>query len=200
MHPVSARAWRMPTEAEEDWMMAVSSVPASSPISGLRKETISSRNWGTSRRGETAPLIISIPYISRAKPRKMTPTSCFFSLLDSINRRMPPMAHRSARLAGLSIWTQGAELLTPARLRIQAVTVVPMLAPMMTPTDWESFISPELTSPTSMTVTAEEDCTTPVTKIPRIRPRRGLPVIRRRISSMRLPASLVRDWDIIFIP
>ena len=37
-----------------------------------------------------------------------------------------------------------------------AVTVVPMLAPMMTLMDCDSFIMPELTKPTTMTVVAEE--------------------------------------------
>ena len=41
--------------------------------------------------------------------------------------------------------------------RIQAVRVVPILEPMMTPTVCPSSITPEFTSPTSITVMAEED-------------------------------------------
>ena len=36
------------------------------------------------------------------------------------------------------------------------VMVVPMFAPMMTPTAWPSFMMPELTNPTTMTVVADE--------------------------------------------
>ncbi len=55
----------------------------------------------------------------------------------------------------------------PVRLRIQDVTVVPMLAPMMMPTAWFNFMMPEFTNPTTMTVVAEEDCMTAVTPTPR---------------------------------
>ena len=44
----------------------------------------------------------------------------------------------------------------PERLKIQAVMVVPRFAPMMTPVAWDSFIMPELTKPTTMTVVAAE--------------------------------------------
>ena len=44
----------------------------------------------------------------------------------------------------------------PERLRIQLVTVVPTLLPMITPTAWCSCIRPLLTKPTTMTVVAEE--------------------------------------------
>ena len=39
---------------------------------------------------------------------------------------------------------------------IHAVMVVPMLAPMMTAVAWKRVIIPALTSPTTMTVVAEE--------------------------------------------
>ena len=44
----------------------------------------------------------------------------------------------------------------PARLSIQAVTVVPMLAPMMTFMACFKVMSPEFTKPTTITVVAEE--------------------------------------------
>ena len=44
--------------------------------------------------------------------------------------------------------------------------MVPILAPIMTPTAWESFIMPEFTNPTTITVVAEEDCITAVTRAP----------------------------------
>ena len=47
--------------------------------------------------------------------------------------------------------------LKPRIETIQPVMVVPMFAPIMTPTDWASDIKPALTKPTTMTVVAEED-------------------------------------------
>ena len=55
----------------------------------------------------------------------------------------------------------------PARLKIQLVMVVPILAPMMIPIAWDNFIIPEFTKPTTITVVAEEDCITAVTPAPR---------------------------------
>ena len=54
----------------------------------------------------------------------------------------------------------------PARLRIQAVTVVPMLAPIIIWMACRRVISPELTKPTTITVVAEELCITAVTTRP----------------------------------
>ena len=48
-----------------------------------------------------------------------------------------------------------------------AVTVVPMLAPMMMPTVCSSFMMPALTKPTHMTVVAAELWISPVTTAPR---------------------------------
>lgn len=56
-----------------------------------------------------------------------------------------------------------SEEISPRR-RICAVTVVPMLAPMMMPTVCSSFMIPELTKPTHMTVVAAEEWIRPVTR------------------------------------
>jgi len=49
---------------------------------------------------------------------------------------------------------------------IQAVSVVPMLAPIMTEMACASVRSPALTNETVITVVAVEDCTEAVTSIP----------------------------------
>lgn len=54
----------------------------------------------------------------------------------------------------------------PLRLRIHAVTVVPMFAPIITPTACPSCISPEFTKPTTITVVAADDWMTAVTATP----------------------------------
>ena len=45
----------------------------------------------------------------------------------------------------------------PVRDKIQEVTQVPRLAPIITPTACPSVIRPEFTKPTTITVVAEED-------------------------------------------
>jgi len=52
------------------------------------------------------------------------------------------------------------------RLIIQAVSVVPMLAPMMTDIAWASVSRPALTNETVITVVADDDWTALVTNIP----------------------------------
>ena len=70
---------------------------------------------------------------------------------------MPAKAQIGARESGFKRESARLSPWMPVRLRIHAVTVVPMLAPMITPTDCESFMMPELTKPTTITVVAEED-------------------------------------------
>ena len=71
--PVVDSACRIPTEAELDWMMHVSTRPANMPNSGL--ENISSTFWkaGASRRPATAADMVSMPNISVAKPSRIKP-------------------------------------------------------------------------------------------------------------------------------
>ena len=52
------------------------------------------------------------------------------------------------------------------RHKIQPVTLVPMLAPMMIPIACATFIIPEFTKPTTITVVAEEDWMIAVTAVP----------------------------------
>lgn len=66
----------------------------------------------------------------------------------------------------------------PTRLKIHEVAVVPMFAPMITPTVSLSVNIPAFTSPTSITVTAELDWMTAVTPAPRHNPLKLLEVRR----------------------
>ena len=59
---------------------------------------------------------------------------------------------------------------------------------------------PELTRPTSITVTAEDDWTAMVMTAPRARLSRGLAVILRSISSSLPPAIFSRLDDMTFMP
>ena len=57
---------------------------------------------------------------------------------------------------------QVASRWNPKMVNSQAVTVVPILAPMMTPMDWTRDNIPALTNPTAMMVVALEDCSSDV--------------------------------------
>ena len=60
----------------------------------------------------------------------------------------------------VAVDSRSTQPLPPDRLfrhRIQPVTLVPRMAPMMTPMACRTFIMPELTKPTTITEVAEED-------------------------------------------
>ena len=82
----------------------------------------------------------------------------------------------------------------------QAVKVVPMLEPMMTPMVCPSSITPEFTRPTSMTVMAEEDWMAMVIPAPSSRLLMGVEVMRLRRRSNRPPAIFSRLLDMTYIP
>ena len=88
----------------------------------------------------------------------------------------------------------------PDRLKIQAVTVVPTLAPIIMPMAWLSCMTPELTKPTTMTVVAEELCMTAVTPRPRRNPLKGLEDSFSRRSLSLPPAFLSSPSPMADIP
>ena len=90
--------------------------------------------------------------------------------------------------------------LKPSHDTSHAVTVVPMLAPMMTPMAWASVSRPALTKLTTITVVAEEDCITEVMPRPVSTPLRGFDVMAERKLRMRSPAAFCRPELIRFIP
>lgn len=164
--PVMQSACKIPTEADEDWMIAVSTAPAITPRIGLVNINRMFVNSGTSASGLTAPLIISMPVISTAKPIMMLPASCFLSPLAKSSRQTPINARTGVNVAGLHNVSSRLSPCKPVSERIQLVTVVPMFAPMMTPAACESRMMPELTKPTTITVVADEDWIIAVTPAP----------------------------------
>jgi len=90
--------------------------------------------------------------------------------------------------------------LKPTRETIHAVTVVPMLAPNMTPAACTTVRSPALTNDTTITVVADDDWMIPVTTRPVIRALNVLPVIRLSVRLSPSPAARWIPSDRIFIP
>ena len=70
----------------------------------------------------------------------------------------------------------------------------------MIPTTWDSFMIPEFTKPTTITVVAEDDWITAVTPIPRRTALMGLEVSVSRILSSFPPATFASPSPIKFIP
>ena len=178
----------MPTDAELDWMIPVSSAPARTPRSGSVKRRKSRLNSGTSRSTETAADMASMPNMRVAKPSRIMPVSFFLSFLRKRYRTIPITARIGVKVEGLNICTSRLLPSMPERLKIHAVTVVPILAPMMTPMDWRSVIKPELTKPTTITVVAEELWITAVTPSPASKPFSRLWVIFSSKGRRLLPA------------
>ena len=101
--------------------------------------------------------MVFIPNISTAKPISIVPKSFFFAFFENIIRTIPINARTGENDVGLSKFVNRFPPSTPARLKIHDVTVVPILAPIITLIAWDSFIIPEFTKPTTMTVVADED-------------------------------------------
>ena len=86
------------------------------------------------------------------------------------------------------------------RLIIQAVSVVPMLAPMMTEMAWARVSRPALTNETVITVVAVDDWTADVTNIPVSIPVKRFLVIVPRMWRNCDPAIFCRASLITFMP
>ena len=198
--PVTDKACRIPTDAEEDWIIAVNRAPTITPKIGLRNMVRILVNSGTSARGFTAPLMDSIPNISTAKPKNISPISFFLLFFPVIYKIIPIRARTGEKEEGLKSFTIKLSPWIPVRLKTHEVTVVPTLAPIIIPMAWYSFIIPELTKPTTMTVVAEEDWITAVTPAPKRTALTGLEVRRSKIISNLPPDSFSKPAPITLIP
>ena len=78
--------------------------------------------------------------------------------------------------------------------------LVPMFAPIMIPIACETFIMPEFTNPTTITVVAEDDWIIAVTPAPKSIPLSGVFVRRYKTGSNLFPATRFRPSPISDIP
>ena len=185
--PPMASAWRMPTDAEEDWITAVNTAPTRIPRMGLENLVTIWMNVWESRSGTMASLIIPIPMNSTPIPAMMPPTCWIFLFFTKIRSMTPTNAISGAR-APMS------------RAISWPVMVVPTLAPMIIHTACFNVIRPELTNPTVMTVVADEDWIKAVIPAPTSTPKKRLAVRRSNICFIRLPATASRLLLIICMP
>ena len=137
-------------------MIAVRTAPAITPKIGFLNIRNNSWKAGTSLSPETAPVIVSIPNIRVANPRRTIPISFFLLLLVNIKSTIPMSARTGVKEEGFKSFRNILLPEIPLRLKIHAVTVVPILAPIITWIACLSVISFEFTKPTTITVVAEE--------------------------------------------
>ena len=70
---------------------------------------------------------------------------------------IPITARTGEKFDGFKNCIQKLSLSIPDKLKIHDVIVVPILAPMIIPIACDSFIIPEFTKPTTITVVADDD-------------------------------------------
>ena len=78
--PVLDSACKIPTDAEDDWMMTVTTTPTRTPRMGLVMLTNRSWNAALSRRGETPVSIRFMPVNRMPKPSMIWPMFFFLAL------------------------------------------------------------------------------------------------------------------------
>ncbi len=158
-------------------------------------------NFSLSASGDTELLIISMPVISTAKPIRMLPMSLRWLRSFAVIIIITPITARIGENEdGLSILTQTLLPSIAVRDSSHDVTVVPIFAPMMTPTAWVSFMIPELTKPTTMTVVAEDDWMIAVTPRPSRTAMKRFDVSFSKIFSSLPPESCLRPSPMTSIP
>ena len=131
--------------------------------------------------------IIFIPRNRIPRPAITIPRLFFFSSFENIIRQTPAIA------------ISGATSEIPMDIRIPVI-VVPILAPMITPTVFSKAIRPEFTKPTSITVVADDDWIIAVIRAPTRTPLKVLEVSFSRICFILSPATASRPSLIICIP
>ena len=131
------------------------------------------------------------PMNRKEKPKMNSPRDFLLDLLLKMSGR--PKA--SSGMAKAEMFT-----LNPTAEIIHAVTVVPTLAPIITPMACFSVISPAFTKETTMTVVALDDWIRAVIRIPVKTPMTRFLVIAARIERSLSPANFSRPSLMIFIP
>ena len=156
--PVADKDCSIATVAEELCTITVSTKPARIPKIGVSEKLAStSINAGEFAKPFTAPVIFIRPMNRIPKPIEMSPMVLAFLVLINMMSTMP---RNSAIGANVSVSKNHSSQLPPpsikARLVIQAVTVVPIFAPITIATACFSVNTPAPISATARTIVAVE--------------------------------------------
>ena len=144
--------------------------------------------------GATAEDILVIPINSSPKPIIILAISLADLRFPVSIITTPTITAIGASLAGLKNSAHStADTSHP-------VTVVPILAPIITPIACVRFIMPAFTKPTTITVVADELWMTAVIAAPRSTPISLFLVRTSKMDFILFPAAFSSPWDIICIP
>ena len=179
-------------------MIAVTSAPTMIPRIGFLPRTANAfAKIGASVYGATELDINVNPTNSSPTPIQTSPTRLSFFFFENIRQKEPIATTSGAKKDGCSTF-----IASPREFKetIHAVIVVPMFAPMMTPTAWVRFRIPAFTKPTTMTVVAPLLCRIAVIRAPSPTARSRLSVtILRNLFSL-LPADFCMPSPIMLMP
>ena len=148
----------------------------------------------------TAPSMANMPVNRMPKPSIIWPMLRFLGLLKNTNSTAPMNATTGLKVLG---WMRVSSRLSPeisARRMSWPVTVVPMLAPMMTPTAWVRSRMPLFTRPTTITMVPQLLWITPVIRVPSSTPRRVFAVSFCSTACIWPPASFSSPDPIMDMP
>ena len=141
-----------------------------------------------------------MPVKSTPNPTRIWPMLRLPGALKKTKRIAPINAKIGARVVGLSSCKKTFSPPRSERRMIWPVTVVPILAPMMTPIACGSCMMPEFTRPMTITVVAAEDWIKPVSTAPEITAITVVEVSFLRMPSILPPASFSRPEPMILMP
>ena len=179
-------------------MIAVTRAPTRIPRIGFLPSTANAfAKIGASVYGATEPDMKVRPTNRRPTPIQISPARLSFFFLENIKKAAPMATTSGAKNDGCKTF-----IASPREFKetIHAVIVVPIFAPMMTPTAWVRFKIPAFTKPTTMTVVAPLLCRIAVIRAPRPTARSLLSVtILRNLFSL-LPADFCMPSPMMLIP
>ncbi len=187
IRPDEASTIRIPTDADALCRIDVARNPISTAINGLVRLLNKCLIASTSLSWSTEEESVDIPKNNTPKPSRTSPIRRIIGFFINMTMTTPTMIKSGATASSLNdtSWP---------------VTVVPILAPMMTPTDWERFIRPLFTKLTTSTVVALDDWMIPVNTIPSRSPINGFVVNFSRIVRIFPPATFCRPSLISCMP
>ena len=149
--PFNANVCKIPTDAEELWITAVITAPTIIPRIGFLPSVVKAcAKIGASRYGLIASDIKLKPINRTPKPIKISATWRNFSFFENNRINAPTPISTGAKNSGFNIAAH-----SPIDTS-HAVIVVPMFAPIITPTACVKFKILALTKPTTITVVADE--------------------------------------------
>ena len=196
IHPMLSMISVIAIVADDDCSIRVNTVPKARKRSTEPKpcdahDVTNSNTSGVWRKSGTESFMKESPRNSKLNPTISSPIFLRLSFFEFENRN-PKIIIGTARME--------MSALNPNHETIQAVTVVPMLAPIITPMACVNVRSPAFTKLTTMTVVADEDCMIDVIPKPVRTPLKGFEVIADKKPLNLSPAAFCNPELIKFIP